>query len=605
MRFDLFVLPFLSGLIFLLVYFGIRLCRWLFALEISERAKIRRVFGSKKLFAFLGELLLECLLHRRIFKQNKLLGYMHASLATGWFLLIVVGNIETKLYSHAAFNPPYFPIFLKFFIHHKPDAFLPSVFSFLMDFLLLFVLSGVALAWTKRFLSSLFGMRQTTRHHWADRWTMAALWAIFPLRFLAECITAGMYANGSLISISVGRMLSDVLPAPVLYYPLWSAYSLSLGVFFFCLPFSRYMHIPTEIFLIALRQAELKGERSEAVLADVEVKSCPSCGICINRCQMSTTSMGSSNASVYLLKNIRRELPIKDLADACMICGRCESACPVGIQTQKHRLSRRVDLQQGETFSYLPQKEEPAVELIYFSGCMSQLTPNIPKSIEKILDEAKVSYHYYDKEGAACCGRPMALAGQRTAAEQLMQKNKEAFVSSGAKILLTSCPICYYTFKNEYQLPMTVLHHSEYFLQLVEEGRIALSPSNQPLVYHDPCELGRKSQIYEQPRQLLGMVAQLQSGSENRETALCCGGSLGGMSLSSTAKNEISKAAYRSLTAQSPQVLVTACPLCKKTFSKFSTIPVKDLAEVLAEHLIRQENTSKQHQLLKHHVSLS
>ena len=99
---------------------------------------------------YVGEVIGECLLHRRIFRVNPLLGYMHMSLAFGWFLLIVVGWIETVAYLGLRWVPLQGHVFFKYFaptlmLREKP------FFDFVMDLLLLFVLSGVALAWAKRF----------------------------------------------------------------------------------------------------------------------------------------------------------------------------------------------------------------------------------------------------------------------------------------------------------------------------------------------------------------------------------------------------------------------------------------------------------------------
>jgi len=188
MKFDLFVLPFTLGLVFLLGYLTVKYATWYFKLEKSDRLKVRNGFFSAKLFGAIREIISESLLHRRIFQRNRLLGFMHMSLAFGWFLLIAIGNLESRVYQPTEMNPPYIPIFFKFF-HANPGAFpLHREFSFFMDLLLLFVLSGVMLALAKRIYSRAYGMKRTTKLIAADRFALTSLWLIFPLRLLARVL---------------------------------------------------------------------------------------------------------------------------------------------------------------------------------------------------------------------------------------------------------------------------------------------------------------------------------------------------------------------------------------------------------------------------------
>lgn len=90
---------------------------------------------------------------------------MHMSLAFGWFLLIVVGKIETMVFTHDGFNPPYLPVFFKYFYPSGiPDTFKGRFFLMIMDLLLILVLSGLFLAFLKRFRSRVLGMKRTTKH---------------------------------------------------------------------------------------------------------------------------------------------------------------------------------------------------------------------------------------------------------------------------------------------------------------------------------------------------------------------------------------------------------------------------------------------------------
>ena len=178
---------------------------WLYRLPLADKKRILFGLPTRRTFSAIGEVVSESLLHRRIFRVNPLLGYMHMSLAFGWFLLIAVGWIETVAYLGFRYVPLQGHVFFKYFstgLQHKP------VFDFLMDLLLLFVLSGVALAWGKRFFSKRMGMRRTTKHVPGDRIALSALWFVFPARLIAESTTCALYGGGGFLTGSLGGWMA-------------------------------------------------------------------------------------------------------------------------------------------------------------------------------------------------------------------------------------------------------------------------------------------------------------------------------------------------------------------------------------------------------------
>ena len=221
---------------------------------------------------------------------------------------------------------------------------------------------------------------------------------------------------------------------------------------------------------------------------------------------------------------------------------------------------------------------------------MTHLTPSIKKSMLKILNAAGENYWFMDENKAPCCGRPLMLAGQYDAAQKLIDNNTKMILDSGAKRLLVTCPICYKVFKEDYQLPnVEVLHHSEYILELVKSGRLKVNASDLRAVYHDPCELGRGSHIYEQPRELLSSTLQLVPMDREREKALCCGGSLANTKISMAERDVLAGKAMEEFASYNPDIVVTSCPLCKKTFAKVNSVAVKDLAEVVVGAMEKEQ----------------
>ena len=503
MHFSLFVIPFTAGMIILTVLLAFRYIKWLSNLEAGNLTKIGlNIFSVKTLYA-VREVFMECLLHRKVFKTNRMLGYMHMSLAFGWFMLIVIGKLETFFYTGKFANEFYYPVFFRFFELTPHKSGMLFVFNAAMDFTLLVVLSGIVIAILRRFRPKITGMKKNTKHSTGDRLALTALWLIFPLRLLAESATAGYAANGSFMTQPLGDFLAFFLPVQTLSIVFWWMYSISLGAFMVSIPFSRYMHIPTEILLIFLRNWGLKTNDKFTGFSEIEIQSCSRCGICIDTCQMNSQGNNCTSQMVYFLRDYRYNQLRPDLTDNCLLCGRCTVACPVGIDLTQQRILQRkkTTFEQPEGFKYLPVNQPVAkADVVYFAGCMSHLSPTISRSMEKIFKAAKVNYLFLDKDESVCCGRPLKLSGQFEAAKKLVENNRQRIIASGAKTLVTSCPICYKSFKEDYHLNIEVLHHSEYLPGLILQKRISVLPSGKKVVFHDPCELGRGSDIYIQPR---------------------------------------------------------------------------------------------------------
>ena len=529
------------------------------------------------------------------------------SLAFGWFLLILFGTIEADVFGKSHLNAPYKAIFFRFFNPSHGNTAFENAYSFFMDFLLAFILSGLALAVLKRFYSKALGIKKTTRLKLRDKIALTALWLIFPSRLLAESFTCGAYGSGSFLTGTMGAWFASFLPVEQMAYPFWWLYSLSLGSFFFLLPVTRYMHIPTELFLIFMRNSGIRTGDKSGTFSEVEIHSCSSCGICIDVCQMNQNAGINNIQSVYLLKTIRNDGNSHDVAHNCLMCGRCEQSCPVGIEMSSIRMIQRregesygikrniwngyfrnrkiINYQKSngeKSYNFLPERISEKADVIYFAGCMSHLTPGIKESMLKIFETAGENYYFMDKDASICCGRPLMLAGQDKEARELINFNSEVIWKSGARILVTSCPICYKVFKDSYYLDVEVLHHSQYIRRIIEEGSVRMNYSHKKVVYHDPCELGRGSGIYDEPREVLSYVSDLQSTDYDKENSLCCGGSIANIKLDQAKRNMITKDVVSKLTEGNPDMVATACPLCKKTLTKVSNIKVADLAEIVA-----------------------
>jgi len=587
--FDIFVLPFSIGLLALAGILLHKYAGWVKELDTAEKEKIKKGIFSIRLFSGIKEVFMECLLHRRIFRVNPLLWYMHAAIAFGWFLLIFIGFIKYGLVTGNPIHLPYEVVFMEFFPHDTSSIPYAAGFTFLMDFFLLIVLSGITLALVKRTASRMFGMEKTTRLKLGDKVALVSLWLIFPVRLIAESFTAGVHDTGGFLTATLGGFFAGVLPVAELTYPVWWMYSIVLGAFFVSVPFSRYMHIPTEVLLIFSRNFGIKTENKFSSFSEMEVNSCPRCGICIDKCQLNTSANITDTQSVYFVRSIREGCVEEDKAFNCLLCGRCKEFCPVQIDTTTLRTIKRkefVDFD-DKPFDYLEVEENGKADVIYFAGCMTHLTPKTKESMLKILNKANVNYLFLDSDGGACCGRPLMMVGRDKKARYLIEHNEKLIKNSGAKVFVTSCPVCYKVFKEDYNLDcVRVMHHTEYLLKLIKTGKLRVGWIDKKVTYHDPCKLARDFGIHDEPRELLEECgAELAPAKDEKESALCCGNSLGNLKIRNDEKDAITRDVLNELTLNNPDMIVTACPLCKETFANKSDIEVEDISEVVAESI--------------------
>jgi len=586
MNAPVFTYPFTIGTFILLGVVTYKFFQWLLGLSKIDKIRIWKGLFTRKTLKSVKESFLDGLVHVSIFRRNKMLGYMHMSLAFGWFLLIVFGHLEVIFAKGTASFPFYESIFSRYFDIKNQNHFADRFFANLTDFLLLFILSGAFLAYYKRINSRLFGMRRTTKLKTNDRIALISLWLIFPLRLFAESFTAAIKHNGAFLTQPLGNLFATFLPVNILEYPTWFAYSVSLGVFFIFLPASRYSHIPTEIFYIFLRNYGIRLKKKFNSYTNIQVYSCSRCGVCLDVCQLDDANIHTQ--SVYLIKHLRNNTLSDDVLFNCLLCGKCQQVCPVHIELNNLRITQRIESthEYNSSYDYLKETKSQKADVVYCAGCMTHLTPGIKKSMIEIMDKSGVNYWFMDEDKAPCCGRPLMQAGQYNAALKLIQNNYNAIIDSGAKKLVLSCPICLKTFIDDYHLKdIEILHHSQFILELVEQGKLPAVKSDKKFVYHDPCELGRGSNVYEEPRQLLEHYGEVIDVKDQKENAMCCGGSLSNIKISMAERDVIKDHVMEYFFSYNPDIMATSCPLCKKTFSRGNAKNIKDIAEIVAQEI--------------------
>lgn len=203
---------------------------------------------------------------------------------------------------------------------------------------------------------------------------------------------------------------------------------------------------------------------------------------------------------------------------------------------------------------------------LYYPGCVTHFAlPDIARRYEILLLQAGVDFIMLSGE-TLCCGSPVKRSGYADDFEELKRKNLEIFSRFSVRKIITNCPGCYHTLKHDYGLE--VYHITQI---LVENSSLKASPSGeienqQPLTYHDPCHLGRWSDIYSEPRRLLSksgwVITELP---DNHENSLCCGAGGGMKSNFPELANTI---ACHRLDQVTNGRLCTACPLCYAHFKE-------------------------------------
>jgi Fe-S oxidoreductase len=243
-------------------------------------------------------------------------------------------------------------------------------------------------------------------------------------------------------------------------------------------------------------------------------------------------------------------------------------------------------------------------EYLFYLGCAGTFDARqkaITVAIATVLNMAGVSWGTLGKE-EKCCGDSVRRLGNEFLFDQMARENVELFTSKKVTKVITQCPHCFNTLKNDYRqygLELEVLHHSELLARLLAEGKI--KPARQvtalgQVLYHDSCYLGRHNGIYDEPRSAIAAVTGEQpvEAPRNRENAFCCGAGGGRMWMEEGTGeriNVVRVAEAIEALGTGPSTVCVACPYCLTMFEDglkdkdVSTIRVMDVAEVVAESL--------------------
>lgn len=359
-----------------------------------------------------------------------------------------------------------------------------------------------------------------------------------------------------------------------------------------------------------------------------DLNLCMQCGLCAGLCPW--REVGGEFDVRRMIRQGQLGLEGYESADVlygCTTCKKCVINCPRGVkiidimramrsiiaetgsipETLKTVLGschsqgnpwgepreKRMDWAQGLD---VPEFKEGTEYLLFVccTSCYDIRSRKIARAVVQLLKKAGVSFGVIGVE-ESCCGEAVRKIGSEEEFNKLAQSNIELFKSKGVKKIITVGPHCYYSFTKEYPElggEFEVYHTSQIFARLIEEGKLKPSgASGKKVAYHDPCYLGRHSEIYDQPRELLAK-AGLEKVDMKREKAwsLCCGGGGGRLWLETKPEQRFSDMRAREAKEAGAEILATACPYCismledsLKTTNLEDELQVKELSELLLE----------------------
>lgn len=228
------------------------------------------------------------------------------------------------------------------------------------------------------------------------------------------------------------------------------------------------------------------------------------------------------------------------------------------------------------------------------TSCYDARSRKVARSTVELLKKAGVSFGIIGTE-ESCCGESVRKIGDEEGFGKLAEKNIALFSGKGVKKIITTSPHCYYTFSKEYPdfgADFEVIHSSQLFTKLIEDGRLTPSKAyGKKVAYHDPCYLGRHSEVFGEPRQVLEKAGAdpIVMGREQRNS-LCCGGGGGRLWMETAPEQRFSYLRVQEAADAGAEILATACPYCismledsVKTRNLDDTLQVKELSEILLE----------------------
>jgi len=670
----LFVLFFMAGAIVFFIGLALRLfLYWRGQWDLLALA--RGVFStlfSGKIVKLIRVMLLDGLLQRRLFSQDKLRWLMKVLIMIGYPGILIAGHLKVEMMPQFRSLPHlirffYAPFCDFYYFRNLAGSSLGlagALFAISFDLFGGMILTGEIIAIYRRFVAKSVAFKTSI----GDIIAVNLLGGWFILRFFCEATSILTYslptsvAQYWFLSFSLSKVITSLgLSWPSLNYPLWSVSGFFLAALVASIPFNKKLWhmitIPAVMFINlmpeeAFKPGTRKGSLPLSVKELIALDSCVKCGSCVEVCPVyaQTQKLESTMGGLFAnLKSFLRKaygLPgiffgpakARDMLEEysihpylCTLCGRCATTCPAFIQTKDLRIAMRgfmvaegrcphVIDQLAETLKRVhnilgePNEDRSAwvqaltevpedrfqkekAKVVYFAGCVASyfpMTKRIPQSFVQILDKAEIDFTILGGE-EWCCGFPLIASGMKKDAEGLIRHNLEKVKEKGAERIVFACPSCYRTWMEHCKTDIEIFHSTQFIKKLIEEGKISFKERPTKVTYHDPCDLGRASGVYEVPREILRSIpgVELVEMKGNREQCVCCGGGGNLEMVNPDLSAGLAQAKIEEIKATGAEMVITSCQQCVRTIQttarrKKTPMTVMDIIEFVLKSMDRQ-----------------
>lgn len=319
---------------------------------------------------------------------------------------------------------------------------------------------------------------------------------------------------------------------------------------------------------------------------------CTTCGACMQECPVTIEH-------VPAIVDMRRSLVMME-ANFPQLLQTTFSSLENNASPWAFPASERADWAQG--LDVKVAADNPDFDILFWVGCSGSFDDRAKKisvAFSKLMQFAGVNFAILGPE-EMCNGDVARRTGNEYLADMMVKQNIETLGRYNVSKIVTFCPHCFNTMKNEYPDfggNYEVIHHTQFLKQLIADGRLKLKPLNsdiENIAYHDSCYLGRYNQEYDAPRDLVKNLpgVKITEAARNRDRGFCCGAGGGQMFLEETEGKRVNIERTEELLETNPDTIAVNCPFCMtmitdgiKAKEKTETVEVKDIAEILLERI--------------------
>jgi len=361
----------------------------------------------------------------------------------------------------------------------------------------------------------------------------------------------------------------------------------------------------------------------------LEMGACTNCQVCADVCPAVTASQDGGLSAVARMKGLTQVLKgrggllrrllgpkppsnealgrFSDSVFRCTLCGNCQEVCPVGIHLKELWLALRQDMVHSgkypkkidmirdnlnearnvfgedneERADWVEDMDDPPedgyirdkAEFVYFTGCTAAYFPlaqKIPMALAEILDRSGVDFTLLGEE-EWCCGFPMLGAGLKDMFQEFRDHNLSVIQEKGATKVLFACPSCYATWREHYPDTFQIYHASQFLTDLIKAGRVPLKKLDLTVTYHDPCDLGRGTRVFDEPREVIRAIPGIRFVElpRNRENCACCGGGGNLEMVDAPLSARIAEQKIEEILSTGADAVVTSCQQCVRTMMTY------------------------------------